>query len=355
MRSVTISTRSWAIGAATLVLTVLVWDIIERSLSAFVLLFTAMLLAEALRPPIDSLAKRIPRSAAIGLVFTAVIVVSVLMTLVLFQPLGAEVIRLINSIPDEVASLQLKLADAQRFIRADTTISGLAGSLANAAGGLFSGVAQRLIGGPALIGTLVGNTLLIVLLAVGWVLTSEELLAFVLSLLPEEAKQNWREAFDEMGRKLSAYTQGMVLNGAIVGVVCGAAFSLVQTPFALLLGFIAAIFQAIPMVGAVISGLIIIVAVLATAGWSKALIVGGIFMAVQLIDQNVLSPIIFGQRVQISFLLIVFATVVGGTLLGIAGAFLAVPAAAIVQTLIVKIAAPAIRSRNDPPVEATPV
>jgi predicted PurR-regulated permease PerM len=113
------------------------------------------------------------------------------------------------------------------------------------------------------------------------------------------------------------------------------------------LGFIAAIFQAIPMLGAVISGPIILLVVLATSGWSKMLIALVIFTVVQVIDQNVLSPIIFGQRVQLSFLLIILATVVGGTLLGIGGAFLAVPAAAVLQVLVVRIIAPAIRAANE--------
>jgi predicted PurR-regulated permease PerM len=100
------------------------------------------------------------------------------------------------------------------------------------------------------------------------------------------------------------------------------------------------------MVGAVISGPIILLVVLATNGWERMLIALAIFVVVQMIDQNVLSPIIFGQRVQLSFLLIILATVVGGTLLGIGGAFLAVPAAAVLQVLIVRIVAPAIRRAN---------
>jgi predicted PurR-regulated permease PerM len=67
-----------------------------------------------------------------------------------------------------------------------------------------------------------------------------------------------------------------------------------------LLGFIAAIFQAIPMVDAVISGPIILIVILATSGRTKMLIALAIFVVVQLVDQNALSPIIFGQRVQLS-------------------------------------------------------
>jgi predicted PurR-regulated permease PerM len=126
----------------------------------------------------------------------------------------------------------------------------------------------------------------------------------------------------------------------------GASLALLGVPYALLLGFIAAIFQAIPLVGAVLSGPIILIVVLATSGWEKMLIALAIFVVVQVIDQNVLSPIIFGQSVRLSFLLIILATVIGGTLLGITGAFLAVPAAAALQVLVVRIVAPAIRRAN---------
>jgi predicted PurR-regulated permease PerM len=126
----------------------------------------------------------------------------------------------------------------------------------------------------------------------------------------------------------------------------GAALGLLGVPYALLLGFIVAIFQAIPMVGAIISGPIVLLVVLATTGWAKMLIALAVFVVVQMVDQNVLSPMIFGQRVQLSFLLIIFATVVGGMLLGIAGAFLAVPAAAALQVIIVQIIAPAVRRAN---------
>jgi predicted PurR-regulated permease PerM len=64
---------------------------------------------------------------------------------------------------------------------------------------------------------------------------------------------------------------------------------------------------------------------------------------VQVVDGNVLSPIIFNRRVDLSFFVIIFATVLGATLLGIGGAFLAVPAAAAVQVIVTRLVAPAIR------------
>jgi predicted PurR-regulated permease PerM len=166
----------------------------------------------------------------------------------------------------------------------------------------------------------------------------------VLSLCGPAAKKDWEKAFGIIGVRLSAYVQGIVLNGAVVGVATGAALGFLGTPYALLLAFVVAILQAIPMVGAVLSGPVVLLVVLAASGWTKMLVMLGIFAAIQLVDQNVLSPIIFGNRVQLSFLLIIFSTVVGGMLLGVAGAFLAVPAAAVVQVIVVEIIAPALRA-----------
>ncbi len=275
--------------------------------------------------------------------FGATFLVIVILGFVLLQPLGAELARLVNAMPGYASALQDQLTAAQRYIESDQTARQLATVLANSASSAATFIGPYLIGGPKLVAVMIGDAVLIVLLAVGWMLSAGELERFVLSLMPPHTRADWSGALSDVSTKLSAYVQGVVLNGALVGVVMGVTLAVLGVPYALLLGFIAAIFQAIPMVGAVISGPIILIVVLATSGWTKMLIALLVFSVVQIIDQNVLSPIIFGQRVQLSFLLIILATVIGGTLLGIAGAFLAVPAAAVLQVLVVRILAPAIR------------
>jgi len=324
----------------------LIWDVLAGALSALLLLFTAVLLSAGLRPIVDRMSKRMPFGAAVGIAFGVLIVGVVAIGFVLIQPLGAELVKLIQAVPGYAGSLQNQLAAAQRYLKNDQMARQIASVLANSAGTAVSAVGPHILGGPRLVAAAVGDTLLILLLAVGWMLSSDELERFILALIPPGVRSDWQAAFADVSARLSAYVQGVVLNGAIVGVVMGGSLGVLGVPYALLLGFIAAIFQAIPMVGAVISGPIILLVVLATSGWEKMLIALAIFVVVQVIDQNVLSPIIFGQRVQLSFLLIILATVVGGTLLGIGGAFLAVPAAAVLQVLVVRIVAPAIRRAN---------
>jgi predicted PurR-regulated permease PerM len=345
--------RAWVSAAAVFAGAFLLWNVLSGALSALLLLFTAALFSAGLRPIVERMSKLMPFGAAVGIAFGVVMVASVAIGFVLVQPVGAELAKLVEAVPGYAKSLQDQLTAAQRYFENDQMARQLASVLANGAGGAVSAIGQRVLGSPRLVAGAFGDALLIVLLAIGWMLSSDELERFVLSLMPPGARADWRGAFAEIGARLSAYVQGVGLNGAVVGVVMGASLALLGVPYALLLGFTAAMFQAIPMVGAVISGPIILVVVLATSGWTKMLIAFAIFAVVQILDQNVLSPIIFGQRVQLSFLLIILATVVGGTLQGIGGAFLAVPAAAVLQVIVVRILAPAIRRGNTIPTEAS--
>jgi predicted PurR-regulated permease PerM len=338
--------RSYASAAAVFAVALLLWNVLSGALSALLLLFTAILVSSGLRPIVDRMSRRMPFGAAVSIAFGGVIVVVAAIGFVLVQPVGTELVKLIGSAPAYAHELQEHVAATQRFVESDATAKRLAGLVEGSAGAALALIGRDLLGGPAMIATAVGDALLILLLAVGWMLSSDELTAFVLSVIPPATRANWEGAFTDIGTRLSAYVEGVVLNGIVVGVAIGAGLALAGIPYAILLGVVAAIFQAIPMVGAVISGIIILLVVLATSGMTKMLIALAIFAVVQGVDQNVLSPIIFGQRVQLSFLLIIFATVVGGTLLGIGGAFLAVPMAAVVQVLVVRIVAPALRATH---------
>lgn len=336
--------RNWITGAVVFAGAYVVWIVLAGALPALILLFTGILLAEGLRPLVRRLQTRMPFGAAVGAAFGALIAIVALISFALLAPLGAETERLVAAVPGYVTSLQVQLDALERVIRNDAMATQVAAMLSSSAGAAVAAVGTKLLGGPAFVATLIGNSVLIVLLAVGWTLTADELRAFVLSLCGPAARADWKKAFTIIGTRLSAYVQGIVLNGAVVGVATGVALGFLGTPYALLLAFVVAILQAIPMVGAVLSGPIVLLVVLAASGWTKMLVMLGIFAAIQLVDQNVLSPIIFGNRVQLSFLLIIFSTVAGGMLLGIGGAFLAVPAAAVVQVIVVEIIAPALRA-----------
>jgi hypothetical protein len=81
----------------------------------------------------------------------------------------------------------------------------------------------------------------------------------------------------------------------------------------------------IPVVGAVVSGVVAVLVVLVTKGVVAALIVLGVVIGVQQLEGNVLQPLLLGRAVQLNGMAVVLAVAVGSVIAGIAGALLAVP------------------------------
>jgi hypothetical protein len=87
----------------------------------------------------------------------------------------------------------------------------------------------------------------------------------------------------------------------------------------------------IPVVGAVVSGVVAVLVVLVTKGVVAALIVLGVVIGVQQLEGNVLQPLLMGRAVQLNGMAVVLAVAVGSVIAGIAGAVLAVPLLAMVN------------------------
>ena len=125
---------------------------------------------------------------------------------------------------------------------------------------------------------------------------------------------------------------------ATMGVMTGIAYSLLGVPGALLLALIAAITEAIPIIGPLL-GAIPAVLVAATVSPELALIVAGIYVVLQFVEGNVLVPIIMRNAVGISPLLILVSLLIGAAAGGFIGAFLAVPVAASLEIVLQRLQA----------------
>jgi hypothetical protein len=93
------SVRGRVIAAAVFAGAFLLWNVLAAAISALLLLFTAILLAEGRRPGVEGANKRIPFGAAVGVVFGATLLVVVILGFVLLQPLGAELGKLLAAPP----------------------------------------------------------------------------------------------------------------------------------------------------------------------------------------------------------------------------------------------------------------
>lgn len=136
-----------------------------------------------------------------------------------------------------------------------------------------------------------------------------------------------------MEGKIGGYFRGQIILCVIVGVVSVLAFWLIGVPYALVLGVLMGIFEAVPVIGPILGAAPAIVITLATAPdkviWTVAALV-----AIQVLEGNLLVPRVMDQSVGVNAIVSILAITAFGALFGIAGAVLAIPLAAILQILI---------------------
>ena len=127
---------------------------------------------------------------------------------------------------------------------------------------------------------------------------------------------------------LGGFIRGQALVSLADGVLIGAGLLIVGVPLALPLAVLTFIGGFIPIVGAIFAGAMAVLIALVSNGFTAALIVLGIVLLVQQVEGNVLQPILQGKSLNLHAAVVLLAVTAGGSLYGIAGAFLAVPIAA---------------------------
>jgi predicted PurR-regulated permease PerM len=127
---------------------------------------------------------------------------------------------------------------------------------------------------------------------------------------------------------LTGYVRGVVVVGAVNASALGLALLILDIPLVgplVLLTFLSAF---LPLVGAVIAGLMAVLVALVSGGATDALIIAAVVLGVQQLEGDLISPVVFSKAVHLHPVVVLTALTAGGLLGGILGAVLAVPLAA---------------------------
>jgi predicted PurR-regulated permease PerM len=138
--------------------------------------------------------------------------------------------------------------------------------------------------------------------------------------------------------KVSAWLGGQLLLGGIIGATSAIGLWLLGVPFFYVLALISGIGELIPVVGPILAA-IPAVAVAASVSLNKVLLVIVFFVIQQQFENHVLVPKVMERQVGVSPVTVIVALLIGGRLLGIIGAILAVPTAAILQVVLSEVIA----------------
>ncbi|HEY5313655.1 MAG TPA: AI-2E family transporter [Pirellulales bacterium] len=175
--------------------------------------------------------------------------------------------------------------------------------------------------------------MLTVLLAFYWSLEGDRSVRALLLWLPADKRNTGREVFTMLQEKLGAYIRGQSLLCVIVGSLALVAYLIIGLPQALALACMVGVLEAIPIFGPVLGAVPALLTALAEAP-SMAIWVLVANTAIQQIENYVLVPRVMDRSVGINAIVTLLAIVAFGALIGPLGAILAIPLAAIVQTLL---------------------
>jgi predicted PurR-regulated permease PerM len=154
------------------------------------------------------------------------------------------------------------------------------------------------------------------------------------SLIPEPAKAEVMHVAHRLNRAIGGFFRGQLLVALIVGVMCSIGLAAIGLRFWFLVGMIAGFFNIVPLIGPWIGGIPGVVIALTTGSPVKALGVVAIMAGAQQIDNHFITPQVMQRAVRLHPAAVILALVAGGTLGGMLGLLLAVPAAAVLKIVL---------------------
>ena len=138
-----------------------------------------------------------------------------------------------------------------------------------------------------------------------------------------------------IGATVGAYFRGQLLVATFVGIATSIGLLIVGLPFWALVGISTGVFNLVPLIGPFIGGLIgVVIALTVGGGMSQAIAVVVVMVLVQQVDNHVITPNIVSRTVKVHPVTVILGLLVAGSLYGIVGMFVAIPAIAAAKLVI---------------------
>jgi predicted PurR-regulated permease PerM len=296
------------------------------------LLGIAIFLAVALGPAVGFFARVFPRAGAILLVYVLIFCVFGGVLALVVPPVINGASDLSRNIPHYIDNLRnnktIRDFDnkynvtsrlTQEAQKLPSRLGDAAGALQSIAAGAFNAAFQLL--------TILTMTFFLLL-------DGRRIANFLVRRAAPDHRERLRGILERTYKSTSGYVAGALTITSINGMLTFIVLSILRVPFAVPLAVLMSFFGLIPLVGATIGGVIILIVTLFT-DFPTATIVYGVFLILyQQFENNVLQPVIFRRTVNVPPLAVIVAILAGSSLLGVVGALVAIPIAAALQIVL---------------------
>ena len=298
------------------------------------LVFIAILLASAIAPLVDQVRSKAPfgRATSAGLLFLGAAIIAVVVGTIVVATASSQVRDIGDRLPSMITSAK---ASSARLEPAP---------LAAAAGALLDALDRFVRRGPPpsadqvilagmTIAEILAAIITVITLTYFWLLERARLQRFALAFLPLDQRGGAREAWNDVEDLMGRWIRAQLVLMALMGVATGVAYTILGVPGALVLGLIAGLFEAVPIVGPLL-GAVPALVVAATVRPELILAVAVVYAVVQIAESNIVVPIVMRNTIGLSPFIVLVSLLLGAGLGGLLGAFLAIPIAASAEIIL---------------------
>ncbi|MCC6943215.1 MAG: AI-2E family transporter [Thermomicrobiales bacterium] len=325
--------RGRSLSPISLLLVILIAYFMIEVKGVLILIVLSFLFATIIERPVNRLQRQhLPRALSILVVYTVIIAM-----------LGAATYLLVPTIAEEAERFRTEAPESLRELQRDwrTSDNGiLRGPGADGLQSLIAAIQKppeipQEVAIPVITGITGGVIGFVTIFVITFYYLMEKPFTqrlILMQLKPPTALRVgriWADVEQQLGR----WMRGQLTLMIIIGIASTVAYGLLDIRFWPVLGLIAGITEAIPIIGPWLGG-IPAVAVAMTQSWEKALMVAGVAVAIQLTENWILVPRVMRGAVGLTPLTVFLAILVGTEFMGVVGALLAIPIAAAIQVIV---------------------
>ncbi len=296
----------------------------------------ALFLATCASAPVSVLARRMRRGYAIAIVYLAIVLIPITIVAILVPPVVRGAVRLANNLPGYATDLQQAFEENEQLRQLDENYD-ISGKLRDLSDELIAAIGETAgalasLGADMISATFALVTILV--LSMFMVASGNKWVEAVLARRPAREALAARRAIDRMAGAVSGYVGGAMLQATVAGIASFLMLVILGVPGALPLAVIMALADLVPLVGATIGAVVVGVLTL-FSDFPTATIIWAVFaIAYQQFENYVVQPRIQSRAAELDPFLVVVAAMFGGALLGVVGALLAIPTAAVIQVAV---------------------
>ncbi|HLF43237.1 MAG TPA: AI-2E family transporter [Acidimicrobiia bacterium] len=155
-----------------------------------------------------------------------------------------------------------------------------------------------------------------------------------LNITPPRHREETAFVAGEVSTAMGSFVRGQLLVSVIVGIASSLGMFLIDLPFWLIIGILAGFLNLIPFMGPVVGGALAALVALLNGNLRQAIWAVLIFVAIQQVDNHVITPLVQRARVNLSPLVIILALIIGGSVAGLLGVLVAVPMTAAIRIIV---------------------